>query len=46
MCRQVLAWLEGELRGLSPSQAASLRCTCEEELEENLRRNDGVVVLP
>ena len=46
VCRQVLAWLEGELRGLSPSQAASLRCTCEEELEENLRRNDGVVVLP
>ena len=46
VCRQVLAWLERDLPDLSPSQAALLRSTLEEELAENLRQNDGVVVLP
>jgi hypothetical protein len=46
VCRQAMTWAEGGLKKLTPSLAEKLRCQFEEELEENMRQNGGLVVLP
>jgi hypothetical protein len=46
LCRQVLEWTQSQMVDAPPSQAAAVLERLQAELQENMDRNGGLVVLP